>query len=193
MQQLDAKEILEGMNLTREYREKLLEGGVESARGLIRAAKENFARISSVTSYGYENLDSEDKQQVEDAIDWGMRYLELLNSLISNEAFENKQVVTQCKDAGTDWVYIKDVENPTLPETHENILFSTIAGQVFEGYYETTDHSTGYITEDGKIAFKGYKEGGAFYRYRFCDFLNQNLIVAWAYKPAAAKYERRKK
>lgn len=86
------------------------------------------------------------------------------------------------------WVNVKD----DLPPKGKDILFSTISGQVFEGYLETKDTTRPQIDKDtGKIWFHDQKDGGQWYRYRFCDLISMNLVTAWRYKPKS--YDHHKK
>ncbi len=181
-----ASEIIEQMKEFDTLEERFRADGKSSAIDLIAQTRKLFVEIYDAVTY-CESID-EARKEIENMTDTGMRYLEMLDKVVSDERFGGGETVTQCVEDTTEWKYIKD---GVLPKRGEDILFSLKCGQVFEGYMETTDHGSAFLTEDGKIAFKEHEDGGKFFRYRFRDFLDMRSVVAWAYKPAAAKYERK--
>lgn len=153
----------------------------KEAMGLVYSVKEVLAHLSV---YGFrEDRDDRDKQ-----IDRGIRSLERLDEFLCSEKSFETETVTQLKESEDEWVRIN---GGILPGEHEDVLFSTISEQVFEGFLETRDVTSPYI-KDGKIGFKRFEDGGKWFRYRFRDYLDMNLVVAWRYKPAAFPYENRR-
>ena len=131
----------------------------------------------------------DDENVIEEYTDKGIRLLEALDDVISRDA-SNAEVITQNVNEKTGWVYLSTGE---LPPELSDVLFTTIAGQVFEGFLQKKDVSNPYMTADGKIGFKEFPDGGHWYRYHFRDLLEMRLVVAWQYKPAPAEYDRKKR
>ncbi len=142
---------------------------IKSVMGMIDLIKACFARIS---------VERDDKT-IDSEVDKGIILLEDLDKLIM-EGIDKEILITELKDGDESWVSVKD---GVLPPSGKDILFTTIAGQVFEGFREDRDLTKPFLNEHGKIDFQ--KGNGKWYRYHFRDYLPADAIIAWRYKPGA--------
>ena len=149
--------------------------------------------ISSLKSVLLDLTDIQEENAEEEKmtlLDKGIRILQTLDD--ETEAIAAAKALVQCDTAAEypcEWIYLS---SGRLPKPLENVLFSTTAGSVYEGFLETTDTSRPYLNQAGKIAFPDYEDGGRWYRYHFRDLLEMRHVVAWMPKPAAASVPEKK-
>ena len=156
-------------NSIEEYRGTVnsLEPNIRTLMAVVHQIKKYFASMGQ--HYSYEEL----KESVEENTDKGIRLLEILDELVMRTIEEERK-----KISADEWTPVED----DLPPYHTDILFSNIAGQVFEGFLEEYNTDKPFI-KDGKIGFEKYPDGGVWYNFRFRSFSDMKSVVAWRYKP----------
>ena len=112
-----------------------------------------------------------------------IRLLEELDDILCGECFYKTDIVPQNINEKGGWRYIKDGD---FPECRTDILFSTYSENVFEGYFERMNFNEPYLTENRKIAFKEYEDGGKWFSNKYRALYDMEDVVAWCYKPQAA-------
>ena len=169
---MQAEEVLQSMNDLRNARDAL-QCDTKTISGMIRATKECMSKL-----YYGEELDK--------SYDTALRMLETLEEILLHEWYTKEEISTQNINDTAGWHLVADGE---LPEYHKDVLFCNRVMQVFEGFLEKSDTSKPYLTEDRKIAFPDYPDGGRWYDFRFRTFHEMKSIVAWCYKPKAVETE----
>ena len=156
---------------------KGLEPDAKTIMVIVHQLKKYFSKMGA--HYSYKEL----KASVEENTDKGIRLLEILDELIMRTIEAEQE-----KISAEEWTPVDD----GLPPYHTDILFSNIAGQVFEGFLEEYDTDKPFI-KDGKIGFNKYPDGGAWYNFRFRSFSEMSSVVAWRYKPVCYMPEQYKR
>lgn len=155
--------------------------------GMLYTIKECMSEIFNAKEYE----DEDEKVNIDElskTYDKGLRLIEMVDEIIAQD-FDKEDIITMNVSEDSEWHAVGE----ELPPVHKDILFSTISEQVFEGFFEKKNYHDPYITENGKIGFREYPDGGKWYRNRFRDLLDMKSVLAWRYKPAAYPNEKRRK
>ena len=164
---MNTKELLEEMQDLKEARERLTPD-MDTIIGLIHLVKRHFAEMGQ--HYSYEEL----RDAVDDHTDQGIRLLEAMDELVMEALKTEREKVT-----ASSWTPVEEA----LPPYHKDVLFCNKVGQVFHGFLEEYDGNKPYLTEDGKISFEKYEDGGAWYNFRFRTYEKMRSVVAWRELP----------
>ena len=164
---MNAEEYMDGIKTINEARASL-EPDIKTLMVLIHQTKRYFTGMDQ--HYSYEEL----RAAVDENMEKGIRALEIIDELLM-EAIQKEREKVSAKI----WTPIEK----GLPKEREDVLFLNRVGQVFEGFLEKYNVDKPYITEDNKIAFEPYPDGGAWYDYHFRSIHEMKSVVAWRYKP----------
>lgn len=138
---------------------------------------------SCLAKIGVEGTDNE--AVIEEQTDRALRLLEWLDEqLAMSDAPEDDSAALVVR-YDSDWHIVAEDD---LPPAKKDLLFTTKCGKTYEGFLVRKDITAPYKTEDGKLAFREYPDGGKWFRYHFRDLLDMKQVIAWSWKPVYTKH-----